>query len=247
MKQIKLVHALLTVFLLLTTPMLSQNQPFKKGDWNVDVGIGFGNYSTKLQTQTSYYNNNNQLNSSPLYIASIDGTSDPMGSIIIPVKIEYAISNRFGVGLKFGQNNFIVNNDDIYNTSSIISRDFGVRLNFHLNTNEDNDVFIELILGASDIKWKYNAFSANNLSSLKGSGQYLSLGFNDRFYFTNHVGLLLYFSITRYNYQEMTPTYYPNPNPQTNNPPNNSNTSTIDYINFDVIGINFGTGIAVKF
>ncbi|PKP46624.1 MAG: hypothetical protein CVT95_06790, partial [Bacteroidetes bacterium HGW-Bacteroidetes-12] len=181
MKTIMLVPSLLTVFLLSATPMLSQTQPFQKGKWIVDAGVGFGNYVTNLQTETTF--STNQFNSNPIYGTSLDGASDPMGSIIIPIKIEYAISNRFGVGLKFGQNNFLVNNNDIYNASSIRSRDFGVRLNFHLNTNEENDLFIELILGSSNIKWIYNDFSTNNLSSLKGRGGYLSIGFNDRFYF----------------------------------------------------------------
>ncbi|MBW6483083.1 MAG: porin family protein [Vicingaceae bacterium] len=245
MKTIKLVPSLLTVFLLSAVPMLSQNQPFHKGNWIVEAGIGFGNYSTNLQTQTTFINSG-QFNAGPLSAISSGGATEPMGSIIIPLKIEYAISDRFGVGLKFGQNNFLVNKDDFYNTSSIRSRDFGVRINFHFNTNEENDVFIELILGSSNIKWFYNDYSYNNLSSLKGRGDYLSLGFNDRFYFTDHIGLLLYFSITRYYYQKLTPTYTPNPQAQTN-PSFTNQQTTIDYINFDVIGINFGTGIAVKF
>lgn len=244
MKTIKLVPSLLTVFLLSAAPMLSQTQPFQKGNWIVDAGVGFGNYVTTLKTETTYYNN--QYNNNPIYGSSLEGASDPMGSIIIPVKIEYAISNRFGVGLKFGQNNFLVNNNDIYNTSSIRSRDFGVRFNFHLNTNEENDLFIELILGSSNIKWLYNDFSNSNLSSLKGRGEYISLGFNDRFYFTNHVGLLLYFNITRYYYQKLTPTYVSNPQTQTN-PPYNTTTYTTNYINFDMIGVNFGIGFTLKF
>jgi len=244
MKTIKLVLSLLTVFLLSAPSMLSQTQPFQKGNWIVDAGVGFGNYASKSRTQTTYYTN--QYNNNTYIGVDQDVPTDPMGSIIIPVKIEYAISNIFVVVLKFGQNNFLVNNNDIYNTSSIRSRDFGVRFNFHLNTNEENDLFIELILGSSNIRWLYNEFSNNNLSSLKGRGEYISLGFNDRFYFTNHVGLLLHFSITRYYYQKFTPTYVSNPQTQTN-PPYNTTTYTINYINFDMIGINFGIGFTLKF
>lgn len=230
------------VFLYFTSQGVAQS--FKKGDWVIDAGVGIGNYGTITETTYSI----DPFNNTP-FIGSIGSgnSSVAMGSIIVPIKIEYGFSNKFGVGFKFGMNNFFVPREQNDIISSIRSYDFGIRLNYHFNSNKENnnDLFLELIIGSSKAKWVFNDNPANFHTSVEGDGGYFSLALNDRFYFSDHIGLLMHFGITRYYYPTLDNNYVLNAPPQ---PTQQFQTTyyPTEYKSFDAFGINLGIGLTVK-
>jgi Outer membrane protein beta-barrel domain len=160
-------------------------QAFQKGNKNIDVGLGFGAYST---TAT--------WNFGVLTVSNTDGAA----SFMMPISFEYGISDKFGLGAQIGFSNYFIDNEDSTETlASVKSIDFAIKLNYHLLNAEKNDLFVGLGIGASNLTWK-----DEDGTTLKGTGSFVSIYLTDRIFFSEHIGLLFNLGYTVFNYSKIS-------------------------------------------
>jgi hypothetical protein len=210
-------------------------QAFEKGNWNIDVELGGAAYGV--------------LTTSTLKVGGLPAISDSDVSATsnrtFRLGGEYGISNRIGLGLKIGASSYNIAPDDRDTIKSISSTDFGLYFNFHLLRNANrNDLFLTLGLGLANAEWIYQENPMIFLSTIKGGGNYVVLGITDRIFFSDHIGMLLSLHYTGYNYIGTTPEL------------SNSGKALVSgvgitnyswKVDFQLRGIYFGTGLAIKF
>lgn len=210
-------------------------QAFQKGNWNVDAGVGIGAYGTTTTL------------SIPLpFLGTVTSTAnDGAVSVIVPVGVEYGISNKFGLGVHLGFSNYFLEDSTEVknfftgektgamqenNTKSVKSVDFAIKFNLHLLNAEKNDLFVGLALGTSSITWDWKDIETE---TLKGSGGYASLYIMDRIFFSDHIGMFFNLGYTTYNY--------------TNVESSTSSNNAINSLKWNAKGVNLGAGLALKF
>lgn len=103
-------------------------------------------------------------------------------------------------------------------------------------------MFLTLGLGISNAKWQYHDVSGFLLSSASGSGSYFTLGITDRIFFSDHIGVLFNLSYAGFNYRGVTPELSSTGKAITAVVPSYSLK-----LDFELKGVYFGTGLAVKF
>lgn len=217
--------AWITLFILLTVFGVNQTkaQAFEKGNINLDLGIGFGGYKTTTEITTAEVTILG-FTIPPTTIKDEDGAA----STIIPLTFEYGISDKIGLGVQLGFSNYFIDNEDSTETTeSVRSVDFGLVVNYHLLNSDKNDLFIGIALGGSSVNWK-------DLSGEEwtGSGSYFSLYIKDRIFFNDNIGIMFNLGYTGYRYSDLESSI--------DNP-------FIDKFEWTIRGVNFGTGLAVKF
>ena len=178
---------LIIVISSLTNSLFSQ--AFEKGNWNVDTDLGIGIYGTKSTTTS-------KLGPFTQTTSEVDGTA----SSIFRLGVEYGISNRIGLGIKFGYNNYFIAEEDKDTLNSVKGVDFLINFNFHLLKANRNDLFLTLGLGVSNAEWDYNTLPGIFLSSASGKGNYFTIGITDRIFFSDHFGILFNLSYAGYKY-----------------------------------------------
>ncbi|MBI2281938.1 MAG: hypothetical protein HYU68_14780 [Bacteroidetes bacterium] len=185
---------------------------------NINFDLGLG--FGAYGTKVTYKDTKNNFE-----VSKTDGAA----STIIPLSFEYGLSNKIGLGLQIGSSNYFIENKDSNDvTESVKSIDFALRVNFHLLQAERNDLFIALALGGSSVNWTFK----NTTETYSGSGAYFGLSLVDRIFFGEHVGIMFNLGYTGYNY---------------NNMKTSSGNPILDNLTWSVKGVNFGTGLAVKF
>ncbi|MCO6499020.1 MAG: hypothetical protein J5I47_01410 [Vicingus serpentipes] len=229
MKKITRVFATLIALLIINNS--ANAQAFQKGNINIDVGIGFGAYSTITYFTTPAFT------FGPITIPSQTiSERDGAVSTMIPIIFEYGVSNKIGLGAEIGFVNYFIEdsteNDDgtvsLNQTESVKSVDFMVFCNFHLLDAEKNDLYIGLGFGGSSVNWEFK----NTGETYSGSGGLFKLYLRDRIFFNDNVGLLLNLGYTSYVYNNMETS--------------NAN-AALNSLKWNVKGINIGTGLALKF
>lgn len=156
-------------------------------------------------------------------------TTDGAASSVVGLDFEYGISNRFGLGVQLNSSNYFIDKEDSTNvTESVRAVDFALKFNFHLLNADRNDLFISLGLGTSGANWTF----VNSNDTYSGSGTYFTLGLTDRIYFGEHVGILFHLGYAGYNY---------------NNLDHSGDNKILENLQWSLKGVNFGTGLAVKF
>lgn len=222
--------AVLLIIAISSTNLFSQ--AFEKGNWNIDTDLGIGIYGTKSTTTTKF---------GPF--SQTKSEADGTASSVFRIGGEYGLTNRIGLGVKLGYNNYFISKEDKDTINSIRGIDFLINVNFHLLKANRNDLFLTLGFGISNAKWDYNTLPGIVLSSATGTGSYVTFGITDRIFFSDHFGMLLNLSYAGYNYKvsyeltEDTKSYL-------------STLGGFSYsIDSDLIlrGVYFGTGLAVKF
>lgn len=207
------------------------SQAFEKGNWNIDLDLGGAAYGSRT-TLT-------------LAVAGFNFTTseeDGAVSTIFRLGGEYGISNRIGLGLKIGSSNYLIAKEDRDTVKSVAETDFAIHVNFHLLKAERNDLFLTLGLGISNAKWQYHDVPGFLLSSASGSGSYFTLGITDRIFFSDHIGVLFNLSYAGFNYRGVTPELSSTGKAITAVVPSYSLK-----LDFELKGVYFGTGLAVKF
>ncbi|MGE0567371.1 MAG: hypothetical protein AB7O73_05435 [Bacteroidia bacterium] len=184
---------------------------------NINFDLGLG--FGAYGTKVTYKDTKNNLEFSQ---------TDGAASTIIPLSFEYGISNKIGLGLQIGSSNYFIDKDSNEVTESVKSVDFALRVNFHLLQANRNDLFIALALGGSSVNWLFK----NTTETYSGSGSYFNLSLVDRIFFGEHVGIMFNLGYTGYNYNDMK---------------TSSGNVILDNLKWSVKGVNFGTGLAVKF
>jgi hypothetical protein len=117
--------------------------------------------------------------------------NDRAASYTIPIGFEYAVSNKFGVGIELGLCKYFTEEDTI--TRAIAdagSFDVLLRGNFHWLRTGKTDLYSGLGIGVS--VFSYNSNDHNN-SKYRGSGGYIHFGLiNARFYVSPKVAILIH-------------------------------------------------------
>jgi len=188
-------------------------QSFEKGNFIINSGI-----------KISVYNINDQDSED-------SDDDDAASSYTIPIGLEYATSNKIGLGIEIGICNYFTGEDTI--TGAIAkANSFDVMLagNFHWVRGTHVDLYSGLGLGISAFKYKSN--DVRN-SQFKSTGTYFRVGiFNARFFVSRAIAFDLHMGIPYMNF---------------NNGRITDNLGS-DYENpISFIGIDVGTGITFRF
>jgi hypothetical protein len=212
----KTIYSLLIILSFLMMNNNSNAQAFQKGNMNMDIGLGFGAYGTTTTTFTI------DFLGIPITVTDEDGAA----SFMVPITVEYGVSDRIGIGFQLGFANYFIDNEDSTETTeSVRSVDFALKFNFHLLNSDKNDLFVGLGIGGSSVNWR-------DLSGeeFTGTGSIFTLHITDRIFINDNVGILFNLGYTGYNYSKIE--------------------SSNDLINWELKwtlkGINFGTGLALK-
>ena len=221
----KKLFFLLPVFFLFSFQNVN-GQAFQKGNFNIDLGIGFGAYKTTTKFQFDFFG-------TPITFTEEDGAASGM----FPLSLEYGISNKFGLGLEFGFCNYAIDDSTedsngnlvMNNTESVKSTDIMLFCNFHLLDSEKNDLFIGIGFGSSNVVWTFK----DNLSyEYTGRGGLFKFYIKDRIFFSESVGILFNLGYTSYVYNNMEAS---------------DNNAILEGLKWNVSGVNIGTGLALKF
>lgn len=207
-------------------------QAFQKGTKNIDIGIGFAGYGT-TQTVTTKFNGANISTSE----------SDGAASTIIPIKFEYGVGEKIGIGAELAFSNYFINDSDRVNLASVKAIDFGINGNYHLLNSDKNDLFIGLGLGLSSMSVSYTAIPGQFVESISGSGMFFTLGITDRIFFSDHFGIFFNLAYRGYNYSALEAEF----TPELEAFINSANVTYSQNWEWKFAGVQFGTGIAVKF
>ena len=227
----------------------AHGQAQNKGDINIDVGIGFGLYGT---SQSNTYKIEYDANGVPMSSSSSHDTTDATVSTVIPINIEYGLSEKIGTGLDITYNNYFIAPEDRDAIENVRAYDFGPKLHYHPLKSDLYDLVIGVGGGVSMIKWNFNGvldFSSGVFStptSAKGTGIYWNLDIKNKFYFGEHFGVFLNLGYKGYSYPSIG---RDNSDLEAiiNNLPGVSNTKITDDLNWNLNGANIGVGLAVKF
>jgi len=230
MKKITGVFAITIALLMINN--FANAQAFQKGNINIDLGIGFGAYGTK-STFTTTSNG----------VSISDSETDGAASTLVPVQIEYGVTDRIGVGFLFQYNNYFINDSDKVSLDKVSCVDFGLNFNFHLLNSDRNDLFVTAGLGMSSISVDYTSLASLFVESYGGTGVYYGLGITDRFFILDNVGLLFNISYRGYSYSALEAEFTPDAKTII---ANSSSTFTQE-LDWSFSGVNIGTGIALKF
>lgn len=223
----RIAQLLLITLITLNT---SFGQAFEKGNWNVDLDLGGAAHGVRTTSTVA-------IGAFTFTDTDVSGTA----SSVFRLGGEYGISNKIGLGLKIGANNYAISEEDKDTLKSVKSNDFTFYLNFHLLKAQKNDLFLTLGIGFARGKWIYQENPGILLSSISGTGNSIVFGITDRIFFSDHIGMLLSLHYTGYNYKGTTPELSSTGKALVGN---------LNYswkLDFELKGIYLGTGLALKF
>lgn len=221
MKKILLTIAAITAL----TNMNAQDKAFEKGNVCVGLGIGLGVYGTQLHATSTYGN-----------VTVEDDTTDGAISTIIPLTVEYGVTNWLGIGLRGAYSNYFTERDSITGyKEKTTSFDADLMLNFHLIKSKRFDMPIVLTIGYSNFKIKNND-PINSMA--KDNGMNFGIALNPRIYFGDHIGMFFNVGYVGFAYNSLEFS-----NDMDSNLNDNHNTK----FSLKGNGANLGLGLIVKF
>jgi len=233
----KTIARLLLVFILPLVIISDLNaQAFQEGNKNVDVGINFAAYGTKITVTNTV---SNAAGSSDSSYTDTDGAA----STIVPISFEYGVTDKIGLGLDLTFSNYFIDEEDEEEISNVTSFDIGIRSNYHLLNSERNDLMLGLGIGFSSLNWEAEPNPGQIIDSYSGSGLYLSVNVTDRIFFTENIGILFNVGYRGYFYSALETKLTPEGEAL-------YDSFGVDFkqeIDWNFTGITFGTGLAVKF
>lgn len=221
----------LVLIMIVGQTQIANAQAFEKGNVNIDVGLGIGIYKTTTTFTTPEFVFLG-FTIPPQTFTDEDGA----GSTMIPIGVEYGISNKFGLGVELGFANYFVEdsteNDDgtttLNLTKTVKSVDFMIFCNYHLLNSDKNDLFIGMGIGGSRVHWNFK----DSGEEYSGGGSIFKLYIKDRIFFSDNFGILFNLGYTGYVYNNMEAS---------------NNNAFLEGLKWNVRGVNIGTGLALKF
>jgi len=245
MKKITTIFTIVLSILMINNN--SQAQAFKKGTINVDLGIGYGLYRTSsshTEERTATVDPSTGLPSNFLNYNRTRDTTDGALSTVIPLSLEYGLSEKIGVGIDITYNSYYIQDSDKVDLKSVKAFDFGPKFNYHPLNSDFYDLVFGLGVGFTSIKW--NAAATSNSDDYSGSGFYLNLDIKNKFWFSEHIGAYLNLGYKGNFYSAI--------NRDTSSDELDleslsyvSNVTIKDEFSFNLHGANIGVGLAVKF
>ncbi|MDB4533512.1 hypothetical protein N9242_01475 [Vicingaceae bacterium] len=221
-----------------------QAQAFQKGNFNLDIGLGFGVFGTK---QTATTKLSFDAFGTPFSQTSVNDTSDGAASFIVPIGFEYGVSNKIGLGLEFSNSNYAIDENDREFVSSVKGLDFGIKVNYHLLNSEKNDLFIGIGFGFSKVNWTFKSDATNlfGLTTAAGSGRCFSIGVTDRIFFSDHFGIMFNLGYRGYTYPEIN--YETGDVASALEAFGATNVQFSQQLEWKLNGVHIGAGLAIKF
>ncbi len=235
----KTITIILISLISLNNGLKAQVKAFEKGKVSIDLGIGFGYYGTKIseaKNETVYSFGPGGLTSK--IERTSEDTTDAAASTVIPLTIEYGITNWLGIGVRGAYSNYFEGKDSATNTRPTVKGiDADLLISLHFIKTKRFDMPLTFIGGYSNF-----SYSRNDSLETKAKDNGLSYGLAlvPRIYFNNYVGL--YFNVAYKGY------YYPSLlySDKTDSNLNDNNNQDI-LVKYKGNGINIGVGLIVKF
>ena len=196
-----------------------RKQSFKKGTITVDAGVGFGVYSSAT-------NDDND-------------SAHAVAPVLIPISIEYGISDKVGVGLMLERNGFLVAGGGTASSVNISAKGA-----FYFANEEASTFYSDLVVG-------YSAIIGREKTKLiipvkqkwSGTGITYQLSFGFKTYFSKKAGWFINFGYAGYLYSELiNQSIDRNPN----NPQLQTTDGTANFLLINMNGVNLRTGIVIK-
>ncbi len=203
-----------SITILLIAPLMVYSQSFEKGNKVIEAGIKVSIYHVNNPDDTD---NNDKNNGAASYT--------------IPIGFEYAVSNRFGLGMEIGICNYFTGKDTVTGTiANANSFDVLLNGNYHWVRGGRVDLYSGIGLGLSSFKYESNDSKNSHFSS---NGPYLRLSLlNARFYIAKHVALSLHAGVPYMNF---------------NNGRIKDDLGTDYGYSLAFTGFDIGTGISIRF
>ena len=202
------------VMLLAMSSKLVFSQGFDKGTFAIDLGTGLGIYTVKSNDK------------------GVPDNTNGAGAWLVPIKVEYGISKRFGIGL-YGDPQSYISNPDSGDAATGLS--IGVFTAFHIYNGKSSTLFARLGLGAGGLR--YERTKNGVTESVRGGGSNFFLGVGYKKYFGNVLGFFVcmdYAASSLSRFEDAKGTLLKVNNPQEN-------------FTLGVGGVNTTLGLTVKF
>lgn len=229
---------LLTLFLSFIALNELHAQAFQEGNKNVDVGIAFGAYGTKLKVSNTVSTASGSSSSDSTYT-----DTDGAASTIIPISFEYGLTDKIGLGADLTISNYFIDEEDEDEIARVNAFDFGIRSNYHLLNADKNDLMIGAGIGFSSINWEAESNPNQFIDSYSGSGIYWTVALTDRIFFSEHVGILFNLSYRGYFYSALEVEL----SPEGEEFFSSRGAKFEQELDWTFNGFTIGTGLAVKF
>jgi hypothetical protein len=240
----KIIYIIVGIVLFLNPVKAQDDKAFHKGSIVVDLGIGVAVYGTR---QHNEYDSKVWNGTSISTVRIKKDTTNGAASMIIPLSVEYGITNWLGVGARFGYSKYIANADSTNNhiKPTVRGLDADLLLNFHLIKSKHFDMPVSIIVGYSNFNYKANNPNTstdptyNNGNAIaKDNGLNFGIALVPRIYFGDHIGMFFNLGYTGYSYPHIL---------FSNNSNSNLNSNNNELFKIKGNGGNIGIGLVVKF
>jgi hypothetical protein len=232
--QMKKISLILVVCALLVNKMHAQDKAFQKGTFSISVGAGLSGYSTKTHYEHDvlYWNG---VGMSTIRVT--EDTTDGAVATVIPLTLEYGVSNWLSVGARFSYNKFFTGSDSANSNikPTVKSLDGDLVIGLHFIKTKHFDMPLNISAGYSSFTYASND-AQNNMA--KDGGINFGVAVNPRIYFGKHVGMFFNLGYTSVAYNSMT---------FSNDQDSNLNDTDNREYTLKGAGANFGLGFIVKF
>jgi len=200
-------------------------QSFQKGNVNLDLGVGVAIHQTTVSLTFEAPGSGGSGGSGGSFTLSED---DDAASVIVPISLEYGLTDRIGIGAELAFVDYFIDNEDSTETTDRVnSIDFSVLVNYHLLRSEKNDLMIGATFGGSAVGWQFL-----DGDELDGTGGRFSIYLKDRLLLGEHIGLLFRLGYIGYTYDEISAS---------------DSNAILESLDWTLSGWHLGTGLAVKF
>jgi hypothetical protein len=224
---------------LITLHLFSQDadeKAFKKGNFIITLGAGMGGYGTEMHesylADSAYWDGTNLS----WYKVQKDTTRNSGAvSVVIPLTLEYAVTNWLGLGLRGGYSNYLGKDSTVSQDPKVSCIDVDGIVNLHFIKSKHFDMPLCINVGYSI--FTYKAMDALE-SMAKDNGINFGLGLNPRIYFGEHFGMHFDLKYAAYVYPSLN---------FSNSTDSNINDNNQEKFSLKGKGLNFGLGFQYKF
>jgi hypothetical protein len=188
------------------------SQAIQKNNLELAAGVGVGIYGTSSNDSSS--------------------VNSMAAAGLIHLSLDYAMSNKFGVGLLFERNGFITERDS---ANKGVSLNAGLDVKYRVLNSEKTTIYFSLAGAYSYFRYD----DIRNDAWVSGNGFSLQPGIGFSHYFTKTVGLFIQSKYASYSYKKLQDTH--GNVLQTNHLINNKDFS------LKISGLNLKLGLTFKF
>ncbi|REJ81312.1 MAG: hypothetical protein DWQ44_09670 [Bacteroidetes bacterium] len=165
------------ILLVLLFPAIANSQSFEKGNIIISAGIDLGMYGTVAEDPVNAIKN-----------------TDGALSTVIPIGVEYGLTDNIGAGIQFRPNKYFSNED----TSTASNFDASLMLNYHFLRTENFNIHIGIKYGLSGFKYDNKI----NQEQFKGDGAHFQVDVAANFFPWEHIGFFAHLAYNQLRYKD---------------------------------------------